>query len=85
MSLNVKNRKAHELAVELSDLTGESLTTTVILALEERLEKERRKKGRGAKAEQILRFAERFAAGKPDGLKALDHGPMLYGEDGLPR
>jgi antitoxin VapB len=86
VSLNVKNQRAHELAAELADLTGESLTTTVILALEERLEKERKKKrGSGAKAEKMLRFAERFAAGKPKGLTSGDHGAVLYGADGMPR
>ena len=35
--LNIKNREAHQMAEELSRLTGESMTTAVIIALRERL------------------------------------------------
>lgn len=34
--LNIKNPRAHELAVEVASVTGESLTDAVIHALEER-------------------------------------------------
>ncbi len=36
-SLNLKNPEAHKLASQLAQLTGESLTTTVIQAVEMRL------------------------------------------------
>jgi hypothetical protein len=36
MSLNIKNREAHQIAHELSKLTGESMTTAVTIALRER-------------------------------------------------
>lgn len=86
VSLNLKNPKAHELAAELADLTGESLTTAVILALEERLQTERRKREkRKSGAERILEFSRRFSAGLPEGLKSQDHSSLLYGEDGLPK
>lgn len=36
MHLNIKNDEAHKLASELAQLTGESLTSAVTLALRER-------------------------------------------------
>lgn len=42
MAFNIKNDTTDELLRELTDLTGESLTTAVTEALRERLERERR-------------------------------------------
>jgi antitoxin VapB len=83
VSLNVKNRRAHELAALLAEMTGESLTGAVIMALEAKLEEERRK--RGDVAARMLEFAHRFAAGLPPSLRSDLHGFDLYGEDGLPK
>jgi antitoxin VapB len=44
MHLNIKNDEAHSLATELARLTDETLTSTVILALRERLARERRRR-----------------------------------------
>jgi antitoxin VapB len=82
--LNLKNPRAYSLASELAHLTGESLTTTVINALELRLEAERRKHGGNTTAEKILAFAERFAQGMAPGSNSADHAE-LYGDDGMPR
>jgi hypothetical protein len=40
--LSIKNSEAHKLAIELAQLTGESLTSAVTRALRERLVRERR-------------------------------------------
>ena len=42
MGLNIKNERAHKLARELSQLTGESMSKAVTKAIEERLEREKR-------------------------------------------
>ncbi len=42
MSLNIKNPEAHRLAQEVADVTGESLTEAVTLALRDRLATVRR-------------------------------------------
>lgn len=84
VSLNLKNPKAYELASELSKITGESLTTAVINALEQRLERERQKAGGKTKAARMLAFAQRFAAGLDPALKSEDHA-WLYDENGLPK
>jgi hypothetical protein len=43
MHLNIRNDEAHKLATELAEMTGESLTSAVTLALRERLARERRR------------------------------------------
>ena len=85
MSLNIKNPRAYDLASELAELTGESLTATVINSLEATLKEERRRKARSTTAERILAFADRFAAGMPREYGSADHATLLYGDDGLPR
>ena len=43
MGLNIKNAETHRLAVQLAQLTGETLTRTVTIALQERLAREKRR------------------------------------------
>ncbi len=83
MALNIKNEKVHAIATQLAELTGETLTGAILVALETRLQNELKKRGK-PKAEQILEFASRFAPGVDVTLKSTDHASFLYGEDGLP-
>jgi antitoxin VapB len=85
VSLNVKNPRAYELARRLSDLTGESLTSAVIHALESKLAEEENRRTPKTTAARILAFSERFASGMPRNCKSSDHATLLYGDDGLPR
>ncbi len=85
MSLNIKNPQAHQLAHELATLTGESLTTAVILALENRLRDEKEKRQPKSKSERILEFAKRFSEAPGEPFHSSDHATMLYGDDGLPK
>jgi antitoxin VapB len=85
VSLNVKNPLAYELASQLAELTGESLTGVVIHSLEARLLEERRKQARNTTAARMLAFADRFAAGMSRAHGSADHATFLYGDDGLPR
>ena len=85
MSLNVKNPKAHALASQLADLTGDSITAVVIDALEAKLRIEQEKKSGSSKAERVLAFAGRFAEGMDKKYTSADHAHLLYGEDGMPR
>ena len=41
MSLNIKNEETCRLARELADLTGETMTGAITVALRERLEREK--------------------------------------------
>ncbi|MCE9623703.1 MAG: type II toxin-antitoxin system VapB family antitoxin [Actinomycetia bacterium] len=80
MALSIKNDKADQLARELSELTGESLTEAVINALEQRLESERRAQVRRRSLADILAVAH--------SLPILDHRTtdeiLGYDENGLP-
>lgn len=83
MALNIKDPETDRLARELSRVTGESLTTTVAIALRERLERVRgRPRGQDLAAE-LDAIALRCAA-----LPVLDERPeeeiLGYGERGLP-
>jgi antitoxin VapB len=45
MSMNIKNKEAHQLTEELAKLTGESLTAAVTEAVRERLDRLRQAQG----------------------------------------
>ncbi len=86
MSLNIKNNEAHELARELAELTGETMTEAVIVALRERVSRVRSTADRNfARKEAILAIGRDVAARLSPEILAVDHGDLLYDELGLPR
>lgn len=80
MALSVKNQEADRLARELSELTGESLTEAVLVALQERLERERRRPGIGRRLSRLV--AE--VAGYPVVDRRSADEILGYDEQGLP-
>lgn len=60
MAFNIKNEEADRLVRELTAVTGESLTAAVTLALRERLDRERGRRG-GDRLERIARRRVRFS------------------------
>jgi len=55
--MNIKNEEAHSLALEVAELTGESITAAVINSLKERLA--RLKSGKNTSvSEQLLKIGE---------------------------
>lgn len=86
MSLNIKNAETYRLVKELADLTGESMTGAVTEAVRERLDRVRKERGEPAgMAERILAIAADMRARLPDDFFDIEHGELLYDEDGLPR
>ncbi len=85
MSLNIKNEETCRLAGELAHLTGETMTGAITVALQERLERERRQRGVEERLRRMRAVAERFAAQFPDSGPPIDHGELLYDERGLPK
>ena len=83
VGLNIKNREAHQLAEELSKLTGESMTTAVTIALRERLARVRQEQG--SLADRLLAIGRDCAAQLKEPFRSADHGDFLYDERGLPR
>lgn len=81
MAFSIKNREADRMARELAAITGESLTDAVLLALQERLERERRQRpGIGARLRRL--------AAETSQLPVIDSRPadeiLGYDERGLP-
>lgn len=82
--MNIKNPRAHELAREVADLTGESITGAVTTSLAERLER-LRAEGRSGMAAALIAIGKDAARRLPPDLRELDPDTLLYGEEGLPR
>lgn len=84
MNLNIKNGEAHELAQQLAALTGESMTAAVTEALRERLDRLRRERS-GRLSDRLLSIGKDCAVRLKEPFRSIEHGDLLYGEDGLPR
>ncbi len=85
MSLNIKNEETCRLAGELADLTGDTMTGAITVALRERLERERHQRSAEERLRKIRAVAERYAALFPDSGPPIDHAELLYDERGLPK
>ena len=85
MSLNIKNQETCRLARELANLTGETMTGAITIALEERLEREMHERSVEARVRELRAIGQRCARLLRDGPSAVDHGDFLYDERGLPK
>ena len=85
MSINIKNQETCDLASELAQLTGETMTGAITVALRERLEREKSERSAEAQVQRLLAIGERCASMMGDGPSAVEHGDFLYDERGLPR
>ena len=86
MSLNIKNQETHRLARELADLTGETMTGAITIALRERLEREQHERSVEERLRRMRAITKRIAKlPMRPGPSAVEHGDFLYDERGLPR
>ena len=85
MGLNIKNEETCALARELAELTGETMTGAITVALSERLEREKRSRDAEAEIEAMLAFGKRCAARLEPGPSSTEIGDFLYDEYGLPK
>ena len=85
MGLNIKNEETCALARELAELTGETMTGAITVALSERLEKEKRERDKEALLRDIRAIAEHCAARLGPGPSSTEIGDFLYDEHGLPK
>jgi antitoxin VapB len=83
MSLNIKNEETHQLAAQLAQLTGETLTRAVTIALKERLEREKRRRNRTGVAAALMQIAQRCAS-RPVLDDRRPEAIIGYDEHGLP-
>ena len=83
MALSLKDAETDRLAREVAALTGESLTTAIRKALAERLERERRRRGRSTDLKaRLLAIGAACAAAPELDTRSADE-VVGYGEDGL--
>jgi len=83
MSLSIKNEEAHRLARELANATGESITVAVSEAIRERLERVRASKKE--MVERIMEIARECGPLLKEPYRSIDHGELLYDENGMPK
>lgn len=84
-SLNIKNRQTYQLAQELAELTGESMTAAVTEAVRERLKRLRREQEAPERLKRVLALLDDTAARIEAAGGLPDHAELLYDEKGLPR
>ena len=84
MALNIKDVRTDHLARELAKLTGQSITQAVAEALEEKLQAERRRRGKKINRDEVMKLVREIAS-----APVLDPRPpeeiLGYDERGLPR
>lgn len=80
MALSIKSEKADELARELADLAGTTLTGAIVMALEEELKRRKSQTGVGDRLRELSRELAKYPV--------LDDRPadaiLGYDEYGLP-
>lgn len=84
-ALNIKNEEAYRLIKELADLEDKSMTTVVIEAVREKLDRTRKPQINEARMQYWLDFGQRVRETTPPELLALDPDDFLYDENGLPK
>jgi antitoxin VapB len=83
MALNIKDPETDQLVRRLARLTGENITHAVKTAVQERIEREERGRGK-ASVEELMAIARRIA-GAPDRDPRTPDEIIGYDERGLPR
>jgi antitoxin VapB len=83
MAVNIKDEQADRLVRELPGETGESLTTALIVAVRERLERLRGAVPRERRADALATIAERSAGRRVRDARGADE-ILGYGSDGPP-
>ena len=85
MSLNIENEETCQLARELAEITGETMTDAITVALRERLERERRARSVEERVKELHAIGQHCASLLREGPSAIEHGDFLYDENGLPK
>ena len=85
MALNIKDEETHRLAQKLAQRNGETITTAVKVALQERLDRQEKAKTREGRLEWLLKLSEQTAPLLKDLPPSDKIGDLLFDkETGLP-
>ena len=82
--LNIKSEDAYRLASRISELTGESLTSVVIRALQAELAREEHARDREERLRRVREIAADIRHHLKHPLPSSNHD-WLYDENGLPK
>jgi antitoxin VapB len=82
MNINIESDEAYNLAINLVDLTGESITQAVVEAIRERLLRIQQAR---RLTEELLAIGRDCASRMKEPYHSADHGDLLYDDRGLPR
>lgn len=83
--MNIKNERTQQLAREVAARAGESMTSAITVALEERLARlEATPPHRDRRTQRILAIGKDAGPRWKDPFRSQDHGDVLYDELGLP-
>jgi antitoxin VapB len=86
MAMNIKNPEAERLAREVAQLNGETITTAIVVALKERLERLQWEVERAGRMEWLKRISAETAAIMNDGRTSKELMDELYDDEtGLPK
>ena len=79
MALNIKNEETHRLAMQLADLTGETMTAAVSTAIAERIQRIQQMRSSSEIIERVRELIQLSGGREP----YFDHSE-LYDENGFP-
>jgi len=86
MALQIQSPDTLRMVEELARRTGESAESAIEIAVRERLDRLQIPAAREKRRAELQALADSLAARfKASGQPLVDHGDLLYGEDGLPR
>jgi len=85
MGMTIKDEETSRLAREVADLSGGTLTECIIIALKEEIMYRHRLAHADEIEKRLEEIGRRHAAHLGDRLPAVDHGELLYDENGLPK
>lgn len=85
MALKIKDERAVILARRLAGMTGETITSAVATALEERLARIEKRRADEGLLDDVRAISAKFRRHVNQPISAVDHGELLYDEAGLPK
>lgn len=85
VALNIKNKETCDLARELAELTDDTMTGAITVALRERLEHIKQERANVDLADELLAIGKRCAAEMGPGPTSMEVVDDLYGEFGEPK
>ena len=87
MAMNIKSERALKAARQLANRTGETLTTAITIAVEERLARLEAGDSKRARdlVDQLMAIGADAGPRWSEPYRSTDHGELLYDRRGLPQ